>query len=246
MSDADPIALLFGGMPKLGPGSDPETLRLLRSLPRRDFGVVVDAGCGAGRQTLVLAAELGTPIDAVDAYAPFLAELERRAANAGLAHLVRTHAMDMREIPRAFPHVDLLWSEGAAYNIGFADALAAWAPLTTPDGFVVVSELCWLREDAPEAAREFFRAGYPEMKSLTENVAIAERAGYEVIETRTLPREAWVDGYYDVLGPRARALVDHAAVSVKDFANETVKEIDVFEASEGSYGYVFFALAARP
>src|SRR5688572_10598685 len=104
-------------MAKLAPGSDAETLRLLRSLPRRHFGVVVDAGCGAGRQTLVLAWELGTPIDAVDAHAPFLAELERRAAGAGLAHLVRTHAMDMKEIPSVFPRVDLLWSEGAAYNI---------------------------------------------------------------------------------------------------------------------------------
>ena len=242
MSEADPIALLFGGMAKLGPGSDAETLRLLRSLPRRDFGVVVDAGCGAGRQTLVLAKELGTPVDAVDAHAPFLAELERRAATAGLAHLVRTHAMDMKEIPSAFPRVDLLWSEGAAYNIGFADALAAWAPITRPHGFVVVSELCWLREDAPEAARSFFRMGYPQMKSLAENRALAERAGFRVLEAHTLPREAWVDDYYDVLGPRAKALVDHPSAAVRDFAAETLAEIRVFECAEDSYGYVAFVL----
>ena len=242
MSDADPIALLFGGMTKLGPGSDAETRRLLRSLPRRDFGVVVDAGCGAGRQTLVLANELGTPIDAVDAYAPFLAELEQRAAAAGLAHLARTRAMDMREIPTVFPRVDLLWSEGAAYNIGFGEALSAWAPLTRPDGFVVASELCWLRDDAPEAARSFFRAGYPEMKSVEENVALAERAGLRVLEAHTLPREAWIDGYYDVLGPRARALVDHPDAAVREFAESTLEEIRVFEHAEGSYGYVAFVL----
>ena len=242
MSAADPIELLFGGMAKLGPGSDAETLHLLRSLPRRDFGVVVDAGCGAGRQTLVLAKELGTPIDAVDAYAPFLAELERRAVAAGLAHLVRAHAMDMREIPTAFPRVDLLWSEGAAYNMGFANALAAWAPLTGPDGFVVVSELCWLREEAPEAARSFFRTAYPEMKSLERNVALAERAGFRVLEARTLPREAWIDGYYGVLGPRAQALVDHPDAAVREVAASTAEEIRVFERAESSYGYVILAL----
>ena len=151
--------------------------------------------------------------------------------------------MDMKEIPSAFPRVDLLWSEGAAYNMGFGNALAAWAPLTRPDGFVVVSELCWLREDAPEAARSFFRSGYPEMKSLEQNVALAERAGFRVLEAHTLRREAWVDGYYDVLGPRAQALVDHPDAAVREFASETLEEIRVFERAEGSYGYVVFVLA---
>ena len=94
---------------------------------RREFGVIVDAGCGTGRQTLALAKELGTTIHAVDSYEPFLSDLARRAAEAGVEHLVQTHCMDMKDIPDIFPHIDLLWSEGAAYNIGFANALTLWA-----------------------------------------------------------------------------------------------------------------------
>ena len=47
--------LLFGGMEKLGQGGNDHTRHVLRLLPKQPFHVVVDAGCGAGRQTLVLA-----------------------------------------------------------------------------------------------------------------------------------------------------------------------------------------------
>ena len=42
--------------------------------------------------------------------------------------------------------------------------------------------------------------------------------------------------------PRAKALVAHPDPSVRDFAVETLKEIEIFERSEGSYGYVFYLL----
>ena len=236
------IDLLFGGMAKLSPGDDAHTLRALRSLPRSRFDVIVDAGCGAGRQTLVVAKELGTRIDAVDTYEAFLDHLAQRAAAAGLAHLVRTHCMDMKDIPAAFARIDLLWCEGAVYNIGFAEGLRTWSKAIAPGGFAVLSELSWLREDPPPAAREFFAEGYPAMQTAERNVQDARDAGYECLETFTLPDEAWVDGYYDVLEPRAQALLDHADASVRAFAAETVREIEVFRQSGGSYGYVFHVL----
>ena len=54
------IDLLFGGMEKLGPGGNAHTLHVLRLLPKQQFRVIVDAGCGTGRQTMVLAKALGT------------------------------------------------------------------------------------------------------------------------------------------------------------------------------------------
>ncbi len=150
--------------------------------------------------------------------------------------------MDMKDIPQVLQGIDLLWSEGAAYNIGFANALAIWARALTADGFAVISELSWLKEQAPDAAREFFRSGYPEMQSVQRNVTDAERAGYKLLTTYTLPGQAWVDGYYDLLAPRAKALVDHSDPSVRAFAAETVREIEVFQCSEDSYGYVFYVL----
>ncbi|MGH8524187.1 MAG: SAM-dependent methyltransferase, partial [Gammaproteobacteria bacterium] len=140
-------------MEKLGPGANVHTRHVSRLLPKQKFHVVLDAGCGSGRQTMVLAKELGTPVHAVDSYESFLNDLTRRAKEAGIEHLVRTHCMDMKDIPGVFQHIDLLWSEGAAYNIGFSHALSTWASAINPGDFAVVSELSWLREQVPDAVR---------------------------------------------------------------------------------------------
>jgi ubiquinone/menaquinone biosynthesis C-methylase UbiE len=79
MNAYNPVNLLFGGMEKLGPGDNVHTLHVLRLVPKQRFSVVVDAGCGTGRQTLALAKKLGTLVHAVDAYEPFLSDLRRRA-----------------------------------------------------------------------------------------------------------------------------------------------------------------------
>ena len=243
MSAPDPISLLFGGMEKLGPGDNAHTLQVLRLLPRHDFRVIVDAGCGSGRQTLALARELGRKIHAVDSYQPFLNDLARRAEQGQVRQLVQTHCMDMKDIPGSFRSIDLLWSEGAAYNIGFANALSIWAPAIVPNGLAVVSELSWLKQEtAPVAVRDFFRSGYPDMRSVQQNAGLVTRAGFKLLGTHTLPRDTWVEGYYDILEPRAKALLDHTAPSVREFAAETIREIEIFERSEGSYGYVFFLL----
>jgi len=242
MNTPNPVDLLFADMDKLSPGDDSLSLYVLRSLPEHRFHVVVDAGCGAGRQTFVLADELKTPIHAVDSYQPFLERLSERANEKGLAQMVRMHCMDMKDIPGVFPRIDLLWAEGAAYNIGFTNALSTWAKAIRPRGFAVVSELCWLRDKIPDAVKKFFESGYPEMQSVEQNIQTAEEAGFELFNTYTLPKEAWVKDYYDVLEPRAKSLASHSDFAVRDFAVETLKEIETFKISEDSYGYVFYLL----
>ena len=245
MTAATPVDLLFRGMDKLGPGSDVDTLHVLRLLPEHQFRIVVDAGCGAGRQTIVLARELQMTIHAADLHQPFLDRLTARATTLGLDHLIQIHQLDISKIPNRFPETDLLWAEGSAYTIGFANALQTWANASNPHRFVVVSELCWLRNESPEAVAKFFRSAYPEMKSVRQNIAIAEKAGYEVLATHTLPKHAWTDGYYDVLEPRARSLATHPDESVRELAAVTMREMEIFKISEDSYGYVFFVLARR-
>ncbi len=238
----NPIDLLFGGMEKLSPGGNEHTQNVLRLLPTRQFRVIVDAGCGTGRQTMLLAQELGTLVRAVDAHEPFLHDLVRRAQTAGIDRFIQTHCLDMQDIPSVFPHIDLLWSEGAAYNIGFANALTTWGSAIAKDGFAVVSELSWLHERVPDPVWEFFRSAYPDMQSIPQNLAIAQTAGYRILTTYTLPKSAWIEGYYDMLETRATDLLNHPDSPVRDLAIAILKEIDIFNCSEDSYGYVFYVL----
>ena len=51
-----------------------------------------------------------------------------------------------------------------------------------------------------------------------------------------------LEGYYDILEPRAGALIERPDPAIRDFAVETVKEIEIFACSEDSHGNVFYAL----
>ena len=111
MNTYDPIELLFGGMEKLGPGSNDDTRHVLKLLPKQQFRHIVDAGCGTGRQTMVLVKELRNLVHAVDSYEPFLRDLMQRAEETQTEHLVQTHCMDMKDIPDMFKNIDLLISD---------------------------------------------------------------------------------------------------------------------------------------
>lgn len=229
-------------MEKLGPGSDADTLHVLAMIPRDSFPLVVDAGSGIGRQTLALAGRLQTAVHAIDTAAKHLDSLNRYSAQFGIAHLVHTHCMDMADIPATFRDVDLLWSECAAYHIGFPNALATWLQAIRPGGHAVVSELSWLRDEVPEHVRAYFRSGYPDMRTVDENLSIARTAGYEVIATHLLSKSAWVDGYYDKLEPLAHSLLQHPEKAVRAFAAQTLEGIRIFDSAEDNYGYVFYVL----
>jgi serine/threonine-protein kinase HipA len=181
-------------------------------------------------------------VHAVDSYEPFLASLIQHAKEAGIEHLVQVHCMDMARIPSIFHEIDLLWSEGAAYNIGFSHALKTWRPALKTNGLAVVSELSWLRGDTPTEGRQFFQSGYPDMHGVDDNRAVAEDAGYRILATHTIPRAAWVEGYYDILEPRAKALLDHPDKAVREFAAGTIEEIRIFGCCDDSYGYVFYVM----
>ena len=61
--------------------------------------------------------------------------------------------------------------------------------------------------------------------------------------SRRLPREVWIDGYYDALAPRAGPLPEHDDPQVREFAAETSERSTT--CSDDSYGYVFYVLQRR-
>jgi hypothetical protein len=37
------------------------------------------------------------------------------------------------------------------------------------------------------------------LQSIQQNIAVAENAGYKVLAVNILPRQTWVEGYYEIL-----------------------------------------------
>ena len=138
--------------------------------------------------------------------------------------------------------VDLLWSEGALYVLGFEQGLRLWRPLLAPGGCLVASECSWLCADPPAEAAAFFRAGYPGMAGIAENLERARAAGFSVIDHFTLPRAAWWDEFYTPLQERMAQLAPEADPALAAMIDETRREIALYRLHGDSYGYVFYLL----
>jgi SAM-dependent methyltransferase len=241
-------------LPRLGAGDDASTQKALAMLletgsragnaSRSRKLKVLDIGCGNGTQTIRLAKEISGTVLAVDNHPPYLDELRRRAAAAGVAGRIQTLAKDMHDLGAEQGVFDLIWSEGAIFIMGFAAGLAAWRSLLPEGGLLAVSEMAWFRPGAPEECRGFFAEAYPAMADVGANLAVIRACGYKEIGHFPLPESAWWEGYYDPLGARLPALrATHAADPGKMAMLAAIQtEIDLYRKYSAYYGNVFYLM----
>ena len=242
----DAFFRVFHDLPRQGPGSDAVTLSLINRL--RPFlptePACADMGCGNGRSGLLLAEHLGAKVTAVDTHQPFLDELADTARRRGLGGQVEIRCRDMLDARLKRHTLDMVWSEGAAYVVGLEAALNAWALLLKPGGFLVVSDCMWLHPSPPAAALRFWETAYPDMRTVAENLSVAEQLGYSFVHAEVLPESGWWEDYYLPLERRLETL---APVSGHDPALAGVMagvrdEIAMYRAHADVYGYVFMVL----
>jgi len=243
---------VHSGLPREGPGNRASTARALAlcgALPRD--ARVLDIACGPGRQTLDLAEMLpDATITGVDNHPPFVAEANRRAEAAGLAHRVTAIEGDMTALAFPASSFDLIWCEGAAYIMGVEAALKAWRPLLTSGGRLALTEAVWLRPDPPERVRRCWAEDYTAMTDVEGCRAWVARAGYRLLGDFVLPEAAWWDDYY---GPMQARLKDLAPKYAGDAVGQEVidlcvEEVEVYRDFSDYYGYVFLVMtpAASP
>ena len=235
---------LHQGLPKQGPGSDESTRRALALVPELPPAPeILDLGCGPGRQSLVLARETGGHVTAVDLLSPFLEQLDQRAQAAQLADRIATVQASMDDLPNRDESFDLLWSEGAIYNIGFGNGLRAWRRLLRQGASLAVSEATWLTDDAPERIQSFWDTHYPAMQSHEANELAVAEAGYRLLGSFVLPEAAWWEDYYAPIDERIAALRkernDDGWVTALEAAEE---ESSIVRDCDSSFGYVFYVM----
>ena len=232
-----------------GPGSNEETHRALE-LTRLDISAalnVADIGCGTGASTLVLASQLpNARITAVDLFPEFLSVLTECARAIGCSERIETLAESMDSLPFAEESLDLIWSEGAVYNMGFSKGIAAWRPLLRPGGVLAVSEITWLRPNPPEEIRQHWHTEYPEIATASEKIRILETAGYDLLGFFVLPPSNWLD-YYDPVEHRIAEFLGRHPGSAE--AAEVVEmhrqEADLYQRYQNWFSYGFYIARRR-
>lgn len=236
---------IHSSLPREGPGDNASTRKaylMLPDLPEKPR--ILDVGCGPGMQTIELAKLSNGRIDALDNHQPFLDHLKKRAEEEGVSDRINIINGDMFALNYEDKSFDLIWSEGAIYIIGFEKGIREWRKLLTDKGYVVVSELSWLRPDSPEEVRKFFAEGYPGIKTINENLETIKKAGYRIINHFVLPDESWWNNYYIPIAAKIPSLRlkyrdDKEALAILDCEE---LEMEMFRKYSKYYGYVFYIM----
>ena len=165
MTELELIIDLHKNSERQGPGSENDTLKALDylDLPTDQNLKVADIGCGSGGQTISLAKNLNGKIIAVDLFPEFLNELNEKTQKSGLTDKIVTLEKSMDDLPFNEGEFDLIWSEGAIYNIGFENGLKKWKDLLKVGGYLAVSEITWITQSRPNEIEEFWQSEYPEV-----------------------------------------------------------------------------------
>ncbi len=125
--DINLICEYFSSVERQGPGSPEITLKALSFIENlSDKSNIADIGCGTGGQTMVLAQHTQGKIRGVDLFPTFIDLFNSNADKLNLQERVKGIIGSMDKLSFQKEELDLMWSEGAIYNIGFERGLSEW------------------------------------------------------------------------------------------------------------------------
>lgn len=226
-----------------GPGSDAATLRALELLgPLDGITRAADLGCGTGTQTLLLAERLSGQIVGLDMFEAVVERLNARARAKGLSDRVRGVVGRMEDLPFEKRSLDLIWSEGAIDNIGFARGLAHWRGFLREGGFVAVSCPSWLASERPAEVERFWTEAGSGLDPVEQNIAAMQASGFRFVGAFALPEACWTEHYFIPRERAIRRLVEKydACETALQYAALNRREVELYLAHKGEYGYVFY------
>lgn len=236
----DFIISLHTKLHRQGPGSDEETLKAIQitGLNASTALNILDLGCGTGAQTKVLSNNLNGNIIALDLFQPFLDELEDRIKNPN----VRAFQGSMEDLTFEKESFDLIWSEGAIYNMGFENGLKYLHPFLLKDGIIALSEITWLTYERPAEIETYWNHEYPEIDTAKGKIKTINESGYQLIDHFILSEESWLNNYYGPLEEELHRIEmeDSLDDELKEIVQSYQNEIDLYKRFKEYFGYGFY------
>jgi len=236
---------VFESLPRQGPGNracTAKALALCSDLPTSP--AVLDLGCGIGAQTIHLAELTSGSIVAIDNHAPSIERLGATVSKLGLSHRISPVVGDMAHSGLPPASFDLVWSEGALYNIGIEKALGICYELLRPGGYLAFTDAVWRKDNPPPEVKESFDLDYPSMGKVCDLLATIDNSGFALIGHFTLPDEAWWEDFYTPMELRIKELrgkyaADDEALAVLD---QLEQEPAMHRRHSDYYAYEFIVL----
>lgn len=240
--DLNIIYEYFSETERQGPGSVSETLKALSFIDSlTDKSKIADIGCGTGGQTLTLAENTNAEIVGIDIWQDFVDKLNHKAKDKNLQHRLKGIVGDMKNLSLQEEEFDLIWSEGAIYNIGFEKGLKEWRKFLKKGGYIAVTENTWFTEERPTEIEEFWQKAYPQINTIANKVDQMQKLGFLPVAIFTLPETVWTD-YYSHQSKRCEAYLNKykGNKTIEAFIASQRYEAELYAKYKEYYGYVFY------
>ena len=237
------ICEYFSAIERQGPGSPEVTLKALNFIDNlTSESRIADIGCGTGGQTMVLAQNAPGNFTGIDLFPAFIDLFNASARKLGLSEKVNGVVGSMDNLPFQPEELDLIWSEGAIYNIGFERGLKEWRKFLKTGGYMAVTEVSWFTDERPSEIEKFWTDAYPEIDTIPNKIAQLQKAGYIPVATFILPENCWTEHFY---APQVAAqevfLKKHAGnKTAEELVASERHEAQLYQKYKAFYGYVFY------
>lgn len=241
MTELELLIDLHKNAHRQGPGSDAETEKAIQ-LTGIDYNTplkIADIGCGTGASTLTLAHLLNAKITAVDFLQDFIDVLKTRTESENVADKITPVVASMEQLPFEDEELDVIWAEGAIYNIGFEKGVSDWKRFLKPGGLLIVSEITWLNESRPQALESHWNNEYPEIDTASAKIKILESNGYSPIAYFVLPEQCWLENYYEPMQNSFDAFLSRHGDSdeARAIVEAELNEIELYKKHKSHYSY---------
>ncbi len=241
--DVNLICEYFSSLERQGPGSPEVTAKALSFISDlSDKSCIADIGCGTGGQTMVLANLTQCHITAIDLFPAFIDLFNDNAGKLKVHNRVKGVVGSMDNLPFRDDELDLIWSEGAIYNIGFERGLIEWRKFLKTGGYIAVTEVSWFTNDRPSEINTFWQDAYPAIDTIPNKIAQMQQSGYIPVASFILPENCWIENFYI---PQIEA---QKSFLQKYKGNPTAENLVAYQRHEAEiyrkykeyYGYVFY------
>lgn len=241
--DFNLICEYFSSIERQGPGSPEVTIKALSFINNiTNESHIADIGCGTGGQTMVLAQNTPGYITGIDLFPKFIDLFNSNVVKLNLQNRIKGVVGSMDNLSFQNEELDLIWSEGAIYNIGFERGLNKWRKFLKKGGYIAVSEASWFTEKRPAEINEFWLEAYPEIDIIPNKIAQIQKTGFIPVATFILPENCWIEHFYT---PQIKA---QEAFLKKYPGNKAAEEFVAYQRQESElyykykefYGYVFY------
>jgi ubiquinone/menaquinone biosynthesis C-methylase UbiE len=241
--DINLICEYYSKVERQGPGSPEVTIKALSFIDNlNNESKIADLGCGTGGQTMVIAQTVPGKITGIDLFPTFIDLFNSNAQKLNLQNKVKGLVGSMDNLPFQDNELDLIWSEGAIYNIGYNKGLSEWRRFLKTGGYIAVTEISWYTENRPEEIEKFWIDAYAEIDTISNKINQMQKAGYIPIACFALPENCWTENFYIPQIPAQEFFLKKypGNKTAEELVANQQYEAQLYQKYKEFYGYVFY------